>query len=107
PEASLRELHDISFVHQREARFLMFQSELNCRSYQAFCTLLRYGFDTDARRFGEPDFLKPFRESLFKECQERLVLVRARLEFDSRIDVLRVLAEKSHICLMRFLHRRG
>src|SRR5208282_1748024 len=94
-ERALRVLHDVALVDQGHALALVANRVIERGANQALGALARDGLDADSRGLGETDF----RDAHFvlQKFDEFLCLGRLRRPFDSRVDVLGVLAKDHNV----------
>ena len=105
PERAFRELHDVAFVHDRDALALEGDRILDGGTKQTLATFLGGRFDADPRGLREADFLELLRKIFLQQIEKLAAVGRARLEFDAGVDVLGILAEDHHVDFARGEHR--
>src|SRR5512139_2171128 len=97
-ERPLCELHDVSFMNQRDTLPLMSERILNGHPDETLRSKTTDGFNSDSRIF--PD---PLPHLSRKERNESRCLLRSFLPFDPCIDILGVLPKDNHVHSFRML----
>ena len=103
-EAALGEFHDVAFVHQGNARFVVVDGVADGGANQALRTLFGNGFDADARGFGEADFLHA--HFVLQEVDDFFAVFAFGFPFDAGVNVFGVFTEDYHVGFARVFQRR-